>query len=94
MAPGFSQKTSMWEEHPAYQKFQVYTIGLLVFCVFINYLGSAIIDRDWELFKRTLLLSGSLLAAIGIFSGSAWILVRIFTCQRSRSSQSKKPPKG
>ena len=84
----------MWEEHPEYQKSQARMIGLLILGAFIYYLGSAIIDRDWELFKNTLKAGGCFLTALGILSGSVWILVKLFTRQPSKSSRPKKPLNG
>jgi NAD/NADP transhydrogenase beta subunit len=84
----------MWEEHPEYQKEQARAIGLIVLALFVLYTGWAVIHRDWDLLKTTLMIGGSLIAALGILSGSAWILVKILTRARSRAAQEKEPPNG
>lgn len=69
----------MWEEHPLYQKQQAWIIGLLVSGCIIWCAGSAIANHDWQFLRQVLLFTGSLLAALGLLSGTAWLLVRLFT---------------
>ena len=69
-------------------------IGLIVLAVFAVYLGSAVIHQDWDLLKMTLLVGGCLVVALGILSGSAWLLVKILTRGRSRPSMEEEPPNG
>jgi hypothetical protein len=84
----------MWEEHPEYQKAQAKMIGLIVLAVLLLYLGFAIMHRDWDLLKTTLKVAAALIIALGILSGSAWLLVRFFTRLGSRRPERKEPPNG
>jgi hypothetical protein len=61
----------MWEEHPEYQKFQARMVGIIVLTLFVLYAGFAIVNRDWDLLKNTLLLAGALVAVLGMLSGMA-----------------------
>ncbi len=69
----------MWEEHPSYQKQQAAIIGLIVLALVLLYLGYAAVHRDWDLFTGTLKFAAALLIALGILSGSAWVIVRLLT---------------
>jgi hypothetical protein len=80
----------MWEEHPEYQKFQARMVGIIVLTLFVLYAGFAIVNRDWDLLKNTLLLAGALVAVLGMLSGMAWLVVKIFTRGRTSGSKEKK----
>ena len=80
----------MWEEHPEYQKSQALMVGVLVLMLFGLYVGFAIVNRDWDLLRKTLLLAGALVGVLGLLSGLAWLVVKIFTRGRTRGSQEKK----
>ena len=84
----------MWEEHPEYQKQQARMIGLGVLALLLLYLGYAIIHRDWDLLKTTLQAAVALVIALGILSGSVWLLVRFVSRFCSRLRRRKEPPSG
>ena len=84
----------MWEEHPQYQKQQARMVGLIVLGLFALYLGWALVHGDWELLKGTLMVGGCFVAALGILSGSAWLLMQMFTRGRPRSAHDKRDTNG
>ena len=43
-------------------------------------------ERDLGLLKQVLLFAGALVVAFGFMSGTAWLLVKIFTRGRRRDS--------
>ncbi len=85
---------AMWEEHPEYQKRQARMIGLIVLALLLLYLGYAIIHRDRNVLKTTLQVAAAVIIALGVLSGSAWLVVRFFTRPRSRPPRQKEPPNG
>ncbi len=80
----------MWEEHPSYQKQQAVMIGLLVLGCIIWCAGSAIANHDWQLLRQVLLFTGALPLALGLLSGTVWLLVRIFTRVRRSRAEDKR----
>src|ERR1043165_1422142 len=69
----------MWEEHPAYQKAQAKMIGIGVVLLFICGVVYAVSTRDRELLRTVCLIAGALIFALTLLSGTAWLLVRLFT---------------
>jgi hypothetical protein len=69
----------MWEEHPWYQQQQARIIGFFVVALILLYAGSAVTHRDWHLLGQVLLLAAALAIAIGLLSGTAWLLVKVLT---------------
>ena len=69
----------MWEEHPEYQKAQARLIGFLLLLLLIVCVVSFIVARDWDSLKQVLLFAGAFVFVLCLFSGGAWILVKIFT---------------
>ena len=45
---------------------------LLALCI-----SFAVISHDWNSLRQSLLFVGAFVAVVGLFSGSAWLLVRI-----------------
>ncbi|MBP9900150.1 MAG: hypothetical protein V9H26_18935 [Verrucomicrobiota bacterium] len=76
----------MWEEQPEYQKSQAKLIGVVLGLLFIYGVVYCISERDWDLLGQVLLFAGALVVAIGLLSGTAWLLVKIFTRGRRRDS--------
>ncbi len=69
----------MWEEHPEYQKSQMRLIGIGVALLVAIYIIYAVSDRDWSLLRQILLFVGAFVFVLGLFSGSAWLLVKILS---------------
>ena len=69
----------IWEDHPEYQKQQARWIGGLLLLLLVVCVVSFIASRDWDSLKQVLLLTGAFILVLGLFSGSAWLVVRIFT---------------
>jgi len=69
----------MWEEHPEYQKSQMRLIGIGVALWVAVYIVFSISNRDWDLLRQILLFVGAFVFVFGLFSGGAWLLVRLFT---------------
>jgi hypothetical protein len=84
--------TRMWEEEPWYQKQQMKTIGVLIVVFFAVYVLYAVSERDWHLLRQTLLFGAALLIAMGTLSGTAWLLVKIFTRGQTKDSQERRDP--
>lgn len=82
----------MWEEEPWYQKQQAKKIGLTVLGLFALYLGWAVVHRDWDLLKGTLVAGGCLIAALGLLVGLVWVLVKVFTRSSSKQPRRNEPP--
>ena len=78
----------MWEEHPEYQKAQAEMIGIGLVLLFIAGVVDAVSGRDWHLLRQVCFFAAALVFCLALLSGTAWLLVRIFT--RLRRSQS--PP--
>ena len=76
----------MWDEHPESQKAQAKLIGVILVLLFIYGVVYCILERDWDLLGQVLLFAGALVVAIGLLSGTAWLLVKIFTRGRRRDS--------
>jgi hypothetical protein len=76
----------MWEEQPEYQKAQAKLIGVTLVGLFIYGVVCCVLERDWALLKEVLLIVGALIIAFGLLSGTAWLLVKIFTRNRRRNS--------
>ena len=72
----------MWEEHPEYQKSQMRFIGIGVALLVAIYIVFAVSNRDWDLLWQILLFVGAFACVIGLFSGGAWLLVRLLTKKR------------
>jgi len=82
----------MWEEHPWYQKQQMKTIGVLIVVLFVVYVGYAVSEHDWHLLRQILLYGAALLIAMGLLSGTAWLLVKIFTRGQTKDPQERRDP--
>jgi hypothetical protein len=81
----------MWEEHPEYQKFQAKLTGLgIVGCLIYMAWEEAFASSDWQTLKGILLFGAGLVAALGMLSGVAWFLVKIFTRGHPGDSVEKK----
>ena len=77
----------MWEEHPEYQKLQAKMIGLGLVLLLVAGVAYCISERDWDSLRQVLLFAGAIVFCLALLSGTAWLLVRIFT-RRHRSSAS------
>ena len=69
----------MWEEHPEYQKSQMRLIGIGAALLVVIYIIFAVSNHDWDLLRQILLFVGAFVLAIGLFTGGAWLLVRLLT---------------
>ena len=69
----------MWEEHPEYQKSQMRLIGIGAALLVVSYIIFAVSNHDWDLLRQILLFVGAFVLVIGLFSGGAWLLVRLLT---------------
>lgn len=76
----------MWEEQPEYQKAQAKLIGVALVLLFIYGVVYCVSERDWDPLRQVLLFAGALVIAFGLLSGTAWLLVKIFTRGRRRDS--------
>ena len=75
----------MWEEHPEYQKAQAKMLGVGLVLLLIAGIIYCISGRDWDSLRQILLFAGALVFCLALLSGTAWLVVRIFT--RSRRSR-------
>jgi hypothetical protein len=80
----------MWEEHPEYQKNQARMIGVLIIVCLALAAGSAVVERDRDSLKVVLLGAGVLMVVLGLLSGLAWLLVKVFTRGRTDDLPEKK----
>ena len=79
----------MWEEHPEYQKRQARLVGWLLLLLFIVYVASSIMARDWDLLEQILLFTGTFLGALGLLVGCVWMLVKFFTRKQTEAKVEK-----
>jgi len=79
----------MWEEQPEYQKAQAKMIGVGVVLVFLLGIVYCVFERDWHLLRQVLAFAGAFLFCMGLLSGTAWLLVRIFARRRSHRCPSR-----
>jgi uncharacterized membrane protein YbaN (DUF454 family) len=80
-------RSIMWEEHPEYQKQQALTIGLIILALLVLYAGYAFRKRNWELLGQVLMIAAAMIVAIGLLSGTVWLLVKIFTRRKPEPRQ-------
>jgi hypothetical protein len=76
------QTWPMWEEHPEYQKQQARIIGVIVAGVIVLYLGYAVVNRDWDMFRGVCLVVGGVVLALSLVVGFVWLLVKFLTRRR------------
>jgi hypothetical protein len=77
----------MWEEHPEYQKAQAKLIGIGLAVLLVAGIAYCISEHDWDSLRQVLLFAGAIVFSLALLSGTAWLVVRIFT-RRHRSSSS------
>ena len=73
----------MWEEQPEYQKAQAKMMGVGVVLAFLAGVVFCVSRREWHLLRQVLLMGGAFAFCMGLLSGTAWLLVRIFARRRS-----------
>ena len=78
----------MWEEHPEYQKAQARLIGVGLLGLLIYAVVCCALERDWVLLREILLVAGGFVLGVALLSGTAWLVVRIFTRKRTDRSTS------
>jgi hypothetical protein len=61
---------------------QAKMIGIGLFLLFVVGAITCALNEDWETLKLISLLAGALVLSLGLLSGTAWLLVRIFTRKR------------
>jgi len=79
----------MWEEQPEYQRAQAKMIGVGVVLVFLAGIVYCVCEGDWHLLGQILLFGGALVFCMGLLSGTAWLLVRIFSRRRAHRRPSR-----
>ena len=77
----------MWEEHPEYQKAQAKMIGIGLVLLLVAGIVYCISERDWDTMRQVLLFAGAIVFCLALLSGTAWLLVRIFTRRRRNDSR-------
>jgi hypothetical protein len=77
----------MWEEHPEYQKAQAKLIGIGLVLLLVAGIADCISERDWDSLRQVLLFAGAIVLCLALLSGTARLVVGIFT-RRPRSSSS------
>ena len=79
----------MWEEDPWYQKQQMLLIGIFLAVLFVILAIDAILQQQWDFLRFILLIAGALLFSMALFSGTAWLIIRIITRYESKSKSTK-----
>ena len=64
-------------------------IGLLIAGILVFYIADSIIERNWEMLRQTLFFTAALISAIGLLSGTAWLVVKILTRGRKQGTDEK-----